>query len=552
MFNKLIFGAILVLLVLVYPVFGQVGERIRIALVDFGVASKNPDFENLGKGFVEFIAVDLSKARQIMLIDREKRNQLLSEQEFSMSEVADETQAVRIGQLLAAQYLLSGEIFDIAGNISITFQVVNVATGEIEFKDKVSGKIDAYDSLCSEIARRTLTGLKVEVPATVAAVAEEKKAKPAQAVVAFADAVAAVDKNDTKTAKEKLKSALQYDPKNEAAAQYLAKLAGASPRFRVELDTFAMASNPAYNGLLEEDSIYTTLSINPATVRQSDLTVDVGDNIKAVDGFSNNYHLGYRFPLGSTLGMNIEAALSPLTSHIEGITVMDGVARTAERINAQTIGLGLGLGWQVVKGFSVGLAGIGQYAKGEKVFSDSDKPVLPLLFEYAIIGGIVCVPVENFLTLDFQTVYSSLTLPSVDTSDMANLKMTTAQLPVIFDSTATFTLLNQQLFVAVKEIGEWYIQNNGGVVLKTVGLAEFWPLPMLGLRAGYEFVYLNMASKTVLGHGGIAGLSVKLGNFDIDLNGTYRSNPLRVLPGYSYNQFIVMAGVSFRPEWLKR
>jgi hypothetical protein len=242
-----------------------------------------------------------------------------------------------------------------------------------------------------------------------------------------------------------------------------------------------------------------------------------------------------------------------LTAHIElpaGTTVLDeGADRDAERINAETIGVGLGLGWQVVKGLALGLAGIGQYAHGEKVFTDTEKYDLTLGFQYTLIGGIVCVPAEDFLTLDLQAIYSSLTLPSVNTT---NMTMQTAQLPVIFDGTATFTLLNQQLFLALKEIGEWYIQTNGGAVLKTVGLAEFWPLSMLGLRAGYEFVYLNIASQQVFGHGGIAGLSLKLGGFDIDLNGTYRSNPLRILPGYSYNQFILMAGLSFRPGWVKR
>ena len=72
------------------------------------------------------------------------------------------------------------------------------------------------------------------------------------------------------------------------------------------------------------------------------------------------------------------------------------------------------------------------------------------------------------------------------------------------------------------------------------------------MRAGYEPVYLDIASQTVLGHGALAGFSLKLGGYDLDLNATYRSNPLRILPGYAYNQLVLLAGLSYRPGWFER
>ncbi len=112
--------------------------------------------------------------------------------------------------------------------------------------------------------------------------------------------------------------------------------------------------------------------------------------------------------------------------------------------------------------------------------------------------------------------------------------------------------LDRKLFVAAKEIGEWYSQANGGWVLKTVGLVEYWPFRALGVRAGYEFAWLDLAAQTAAGHGAPAGLSLKLGGYAVDLNATYRSSPLRILPGYAYNQLVLLAGLSYAPKWFER
>ncbi len=204
--------------------------------------------------------MDLSRSRQIAIVDREKRNEVLEEQEFS------------------------------------TFQLLNVETGEAEFKDKVNGSLGSYDALCAEIARRVLADLKADVPSAVAARVEGKTEKPKEAAVAFADAVDVVDRNDESTAREKLQAAQRRDPKNEAVAIYIDKLAGASPRFRIELETSALSSNPAYNGLIEEDSFYSTLALNLASMGTSDLAIDVGGGFSAIEAFASNAHVGYRTP----------------------------------------------------------------------------------------------------------------------------------------------------------------------------------------------------------------------------------------------------------------
>ena len=59
----------------------------RIALSDFAVHSKNPNYEFMGKGISEMIAVELAKATGVNLIERERRAEVLEEIEFALSDL---------------------------------------------------------------------------------------------------------------------------------------------------------------------------------------------------------------------------------------------------------------------------------------------------------------------------------------------------------------------------------------------------------------------------------------------------------------------------------
>ncbi len=61
----------------------------RLAVVDFAVSSENPRLRFVGKGLAEMIAAELAQSKGIVLIDRDRRAELLREQEFALSEAAD-------------------------------------------------------------------------------------------------------------------------------------------------------------------------------------------------------------------------------------------------------------------------------------------------------------------------------------------------------------------------------------------------------------------------------------------------------------------------------
>jgi len=129
------------LLICLFPfvVFGAFGEGKRFAMVDFVVHSRNPDYEFLGKGISEMIAVELSKSVDIRMVEREQRTELINEMKFALSGLAeDKEKQLEMGRLLAADYILFGEIVDMTPQLMISIRITAVETGEVVFREKIS------------------------------------------------------------------------------------------------------------------------------------------------------------------------------------------------------------------------------------------------------------------------------------------------------------------------------------------------------------------------------------------------------------------------------
>jgi TolB-like protein len=114
----------------------------RIAFTDFTVHSTNKKYEFLGKGISEMVAVELSGSSGISLVEREERVALLDELEFTLSDIAENSeQQVRVGKMLSADYLVFGEIIDMDDLLLISIRVTEVESGEIIWRDKLSASL---------------------------------------------------------------------------------------------------------------------------------------------------------------------------------------------------------------------------------------------------------------------------------------------------------------------------------------------------------------------------------------------------------------------------
>ena len=80
----------------------------------------------------EMAVVEIGRIDTLTLIEREKLDALLAEQELALSDLMDTEQAIEVGKFLTANYIVTGSVIEMAATVVIFGRVINVETGEIE------------------------------------------------------------------------------------------------------------------------------------------------------------------------------------------------------------------------------------------------------------------------------------------------------------------------------------------------------------------------------------------------------------------------------------
>jgi len=117
----------LAILILSGPALGA-EERLSIAVMEFKVTGLPKDEVDL---LVDYLNNALFETGAFDVLQRNKREMLVKEMEFSASEAADSSRTRQIGKLLASKLLLFGSIGRIGQQILFNTTTVDVETGKV-------------------------------------------------------------------------------------------------------------------------------------------------------------------------------------------------------------------------------------------------------------------------------------------------------------------------------------------------------------------------------------------------------------------------------------
>ena len=476
-----------------------------IAILDFAVQSDNPDYTYLGKGFAEFISVELDSIPGITMVDRSIRNELLKEQAFSLSGFGDDESAVEIGNLLSARYLISGEIFEMFSDLVVTVKLVNVETGKVVTSAKADGPPKLYKTIIRDLTNALSSGIAPET-AMVQPERKEKELDEEEAKIvltSFSEAVDAVDNDEVEVAKIKLKEAQKIDRTNKAIQIYLSKLQTISPKFNVELIYYAPSMNPALLGFLEKDRAYFTININEPSLYYEEFQNQPGNDShsdfkwQVEDGSyytldQAKVELGYAVPVGEKIGIGLEFNTGNIGSILRdknyGIPLFsadDDVYITS----AQTsVGGRISLGYRLNEKTGIGLSGFLFNSNMNLGGSDDTGDPKSNTFSGSSTIGVYWKPGEGRLNLD-----SSLTVPFLqevylDYDEKSYIAYQTAPYPIVWEGTDIYTLKDNKIFLAGKEVLEIYTSfgndDRTGVASRSISSAEYYFTPGLSMRLG--------------------------------------------------------------------
>ena len=561
----------LIILLIAIPLI-QLSAAERIAIMDFKVESSNKSFQYLGKGFAEFVSVELSGTPGLTLVDREKRNAVLEEAKFGLSGLADDNTRTELGKLLSVKYLLSGMIIDMQGMLVVTCELVSVKTGEIVVHEKADGKISDYDKITKNLADAVVSGLGLEKE--VKAVRAEEKPrqtteKEAETVLAsFSQAVDAYDAGDTETAKKNLEVAASIDKSNKAVKVYMNKLYINTSKFKVVPFAYFPEGNPASLGLIKRDTLGFNIfygQVLPQSKNIEDAWYSLagdygpsGDTKYAVAETEGHLFLKYQFPIGESLGARAELFFSyPGTKACREANLYDGHAY--DTITTSYYGYGgiFNLGWTPADWLSLGISATAAYY--DVTSGGWDLPAAKNPWIFAGTVGFILKNSPGSVIFNFTVGASNLSTNEIDlVNETVGDKIA---YPFYNDMSLTLGFNSMRSFVVLKEVMHIYLYDsetgkaalfgNGSQApyVQLIPVFEQWLTPSFSLRAG-PVVSTDYES---WGFGGVLGSTITFNKTkELDIGITYRQRPSRAIRAELIPEFIISVGYSSSGLWVER
>jgi TolB-like protein len=505
-----------------------IAQETVISISDFAVESDSPAYKYLGKGISILFSGELRKTGKVKLVERDELKRIISEQELSLTDLADSSKQLDIGKLLSANFVVIGEIVDMGdGNILIALRMADVETGEIVWLDQSKGSLATYDYLGAYFAQSLLGKLGIRAGQETLAKIKKREEKKPEAILKASEGIDAYDRNDPAEAMKMLEEARSIDPKNEVATEYLAKLIVNTTKFEIQSEPFYTYQNPAYLGIMKTDRLIISLSSNSWI----DLLSQIIGNGAATQSFSDSREIreadlrlnaGYFFPvIGSNWGFGFDAFFSGFKNEVSEISGYTNASSTRF-----FTGIILSTGTKLSERLSFG-AGASVFKMSNHAIMSPQIPSNGAIDAIALSGnaGFLFSPVEN-ISLDSRIGASTATVDSIDPEALTIAS--TDYLPLFNENTMTWSSGNRRCFVTFKQSNDiaWDRAYYFG---RIVPAAEYFPVEWFSFRAALEGDYLVLDSSNRFGFGVMGGITlrnIKRG-LDFDLNASYRKKPSR-------------------------
>ncbi len=128
---------------------------LSAAVLDFKDGSQ--DLQGVGTSVSALLQVKLTVHSDATLVERAELNEVLAEQELTLSDAVTPTQAAKVAQLTGAEVLISGRVFAVQDRIHLVAKVISASTsrvfGATASYDKGKPLDEAVDKLAQDVAK---------------------------------------------------------------------------------------------------------------------------------------------------------------------------------------------------------------------------------------------------------------------------------------------------------------------------------------------------------------------------------------------------------------
>lgn len=131
-------------------------QSSKVAILDFENISGKTEYDAFGKAISSMLITDLANnihPKKLEFFERSQLNKLLDEQKLQKSKNFDDKTAVDFGKLSGVNYVFVGSVFVLEGTCNFSSKLVDVQTSKIILAKDVSGKIETWLQLKTELAQ---------------------------------------------------------------------------------------------------------------------------------------------------------------------------------------------------------------------------------------------------------------------------------------------------------------------------------------------------------------------------------------------------------------
>ena len=207
---------------------GAANTRPTLAVLYFtnGALVDNASYAPLSKGMAEMLITELSQNNAVRVVERDRLQSLIEEQNLQNSDKVDKETAIKLGKTLGARHMLMGTfVIDPKKNMRIDVRAVNTETSQIEYTQSVTGNADNLLQLVIELGTKVNAGLKLPALKTSSITTPASKSpNQFKALMAMSQALEAEDRKSKTEAVSLYKQAIALNPDFDRAKVRLASI----------------------------------------------------------------------------------------------------------------------------------------------------------------------------------------------------------------------------------------------------------------------------------------------------------------------------------------
>lgn len=183
-----------------------------VGVLPFDQAGLDTSMVALGYGLADLLRVDLSKSRQLRIVDRIRLDAIMRELQLAASGRSDSATAPRLGRLVQARRMVYGALHTSGGSMGVNVGVADAATRQVRPALATQMTLNQILDVEKQIAFRLFENLGVTLTPAERAAVEERPTRNIAALLAYGRAVRYESELRFREAAREYQDAVRLDP----------------------------------------------------------------------------------------------------------------------------------------------------------------------------------------------------------------------------------------------------------------------------------------------------------------------------------------------------